>query len=228
MPWFYNGYIHLTQAAALGPWLRATSDAWVLEVGCGVGRWSRVLARSGASVVGIDLASTMIAEARRRARAEGVADCCEFVQGDVAELDLGVRFDLIVCVTVLQHIVDAERMHRALDSMRVHLAPTGRLLLLEAAPSSGDARCDTATFTARTESVLHEAFARAGLRCLSTRGVDPMPLKTWFLPLYGRLPRPIALAALAAITSISLPCDLALARVLTRRSWHKVFVLSRA
>src|SRR5262249_20788728 len=101
MPWFYNGYIHLTQTAALRRWLRTTPDAWVLEVGCGVGRWSRVLARSGASVVGVDLASTMIAEARRRARADGVSDCCEFVTADVADLDLGVQFDLIVCVTVL-------------------------------------------------------------------------------------------------------------------------------
>ena len=40
MPAFYNQYIHITQRRALEPWLRQTAGATVLDVGCGVGRWS--------------------------------------------------------------------------------------------------------------------------------------------------------------------------------------------
>ena len=227
MPAFYNEYIHLVQASALGPWLRVPAGLRVLEVGCGVGRWSRRLAASGAQVTGIDLAPAMLAEARRRALAEGVANRCEFLQCDASELSLERRFDLILCVTVLQHILDAERMQTALDRMSAHLAPGGRIVLLEAAPSSSDTRCDSPVFTARHEDVFHEAFARARLRCLAIRGVDPLPLKTRFLPFYTRLPRALALVALAGISAVSLPYDLLLGRRLPDHSWHKVFVLAR-
>jgi SAM-dependent methyltransferase len=227
MPAFYNEYIHIVQASALWPWLRVPAGLRVLEVGCGVGRWSRRLAASGAHVIGIDLAPAMVAEARRRALAEHLDDRCEFLQCDAAELSFEQPFDVILCVTVLQHILDAERMQMALDRMSAHLAADGRIVLLEAAPSSGDTRCNSPVFTARNARAFHEAFARAGLRCLAMRGVDPLPLKTRFLPFYGRLPRPLALPALAGITAVSLPYDLLLGRCLPERSWHKVFVLTR-
>jgi ubiquinone/menaquinone biosynthesis C-methylase UbiE len=227
MPDFYNGYIHVIQRAALRRWLRVAPGTKVLEVGCGIGRWSRSLAGSGAIVTGIDLAPAMVAEARRRATAAGVAERCEFVEGDVAEMRFGRRFEQILCVTVLQHILDNERMQEALNRMAEHLAPNGRVVLLEAAPSVRDARCDTPTFTARSEAVWREAFARANLHCSVVRGVDPLPFKTRFMPYYRRLPRPLALGLLAVITGVALPCDLVLARALSRQSWHKLFVLRR-
>jgi len=225
MPAFYNQYIHLTQRIALGPWLRPRSGTRVLEIGCGVGRWSRRLARAGALVTGVDLSAVMVAEATRRAGVDGVGDRCEFTQGDAVNLALGRRFDLILCVTVIQHISNPEGMQAALERMRLHLAPGGRIVLLEAAPSSADARCDSGTFVARTESCYRRAFIGAGLRCVSTHGVDPLRLKSAFLPSYRRLPGPVGKTVLFGITLLSLPCDLALARVLPSRSWHKVFVL---
>lgn len=227
MPWFYNRYIHLTQQAALREWLQPPAGTRVLELGCGVGRWSRRLARAGARVTGIDLSPAMIAEATRRAMADGVGDRCEFIEGDTAELALGRRFDRIFCVTVLQHIVDPERLHAALCRMRTHLAEDGRLILLDAAPSVPDPRCDSDTFVARSEMRHREAFAKAGLCCLTMSGVDPLPLKSRYLPFYSHLARPVANAALLAVTAVSLPYDLAFARVLPLQSWHKVFVLGR-
>ena len=108
-----------------------------------------------------------------------------------------------------------------------HLAPGGRIVLLEAAPAWSDARCNTSVFTARDERTFHEAFARAGLGCTAIHGIDPLPLKTRFLPLYGRLPRPLALLGLAAITAVSLPYDLLFGGRQPQRSWHKLFVLTR-
>src|ERR1700757_5491795 len=63
MPEFYNRMIHFNQQLALAPWLRVSPGTRVLDVGCGVGRWSRVLASRGAIVTGVDLSPTMIAEA---------------------------------------------------------------------------------------------------------------------------------------------------------------------
>src|SRR3984957_5197559 len=106
MPCFYNRAIHFTQRMALAPWLRIDAGMRVLDVGCGVGRWSRLLAARGAQVTGVDLSPTMIGEARRRAAGAGLAERCRFVVADLAQLELGERFDLILGVTVLQHILE--------------------------------------------------------------------------------------------------------------------------
>ncbi len=71
MPGFYNRAIHLTQRLALAPWLRVTRGMRVLDVGCGVGRWSRLLATRGADVTGVDLSPTMIREAQAQAAGGG-------------------------------------------------------------------------------------------------------------------------------------------------------------
>ena len=63
---------------------------------------------------------------------------------------------------------------------------------------------------------------------LGITGVDPMPLKTRFLPYYRRLPRPLAIGGLAAATALSLPIDALFGRRLVNPSWHKVLVFEPA
>lgn len=227
MPGFYNVGIHLCQQLALAPWLDVTPDTTVLDIGCGVGRWSRRLARRGAVVTGIDLSPTMVAEARRRAHADGVGERCDFRVADVTRLDLQKRFSLVLGVTVLQHILAAAEMESAVQCLARHLAPGGRLVLLEAAPTQRVARCDTAVFQARDAASYCTAFAHAGLEVECVTGVDPAPFKTWLLPHYRRLPGPVAVAGLAAVTALSLPIDVVAGRALAGASWHKVFVGSR-
>jgi len=225
MPWFYNGAIHLLQYLALRPWLRVPSGTRVLEIGCGVGRWSRRLASRGASVTGIDLSQHMVTEARRRTREHKPKGPCNFLVSDVSAPAVTGRFDVVFGVTVLQHVLTAGQFERAVQSLTDHLAPGGRMILLEAAPSRPVSRCDSAIFVAREERLYFEAFRRAGLKCVTSIGVDPMPWKTAFLPHYGRLPRPLALAILMAIMVVSVPIDLIFGRRLRQASWHKVFVL---
>lgn len=228
MPGFYNRAIHLAQSRALDPWLDVESGTDVLDVGCGIGRWSRRLARRGAEVTGVDLSPTMVAEAERRASIDGVAARCRFQVADVSRLALMTRFSLILGVTVLQHILDPDRLTDAVESLASHLAPGGRLVLLEAAPSRRVTRCDTAVFHARDEATYRETFARAGLATTAVTGVDPAPFRTWLLPHYRTLPAPVALAGLAAVTAVSLPIDVLAGRACVRASWHKVFVLTHA
>jgi 2-polyprenyl-3-methyl-5-hydroxy-6-metoxy-1,4-benzoquinol methylase len=223
MPLFYNTAIHWTQWLALRRWIHDARGKRVLDVGCGVGRWSRMMARGGADVTGVDLSPTMVEEARSRTSEAGLTGT--FIASDLAHLDLGQQFDRIIGVTVLQHILDDSNLETAIGNLALHLAPGGRMVLLEAAPTREISRCDTAIFRAQTAAMYRERFERAGLKVVEVTGVDPAPFKTWYLPFHRALPRWIALPALFAVTVAALPLDLIFGRRLRNASWHKVFVL---
>ncbi|ELZ92359.1 class I SAM-dependent methyltransferase [Haloferax volcanii] len=68
--------------AALGP----VEDKNVLEIACGTGRFTVMLAQEGANVVGLDISRAMMVQGREKARRAGVADRIEFLRGDAARL----------------------------------------------------------------------------------------------------------------------------------------------
>lgn len=73
--------------------------ARVLDVGCGDGTTALPAARLGADVVGVDIASNLIAAARGRAEREGLTNI-RFEEGDASHLDnlAAGTFDLVVSV----------------------------------------------------------------------------------------------------------------------------------
>jgi SAM-dependent methyltransferase len=203
-----------------------------------VGRWSRLLAARGARVTGIDLSPTMITQARRRTRDAGLASRCHFLLQDLAVQDPGVRylaaldaeakFDLVLGVTVLQHILDPQAVRMALLRMAGHLAVTGRMVLLEAAPTHGANHCDSTVFRARDRQSYLGLFSECGLKVRAISGVDPAPFKTWLLPHLPRLSQPLSWSALAVATALSAPIDALFGRRAVAQSWHAVFVLEHA
>ncbi len=225
MPEFYNRAIEWSQRLALRRWLRVEPGTRALDLGCGIGRWSRALATRGARVTGVDLSAFMVAEAERRTAGARLESRCRFEVGDLATLDLGETYDFALGVTVLQHILDGERVRTALERIRSHLAVDGKLVLLEAAPTRRVSRCDSDIFTARTLEDYRALWSVAGFDLVALGGVDPMPLKVQFLPYYRRLPRALSKTILALLTLGSLPVDALLGRRLVAPSWHKVIVL---
>jgi SAM-dependent methyltransferase len=71
----------------------------VLDLGCGDGTTALPAARMGADVLGVDIASNLVAAGNRRAREEGLANC-RFQEGDASNLnELSDRtFDLVVSI----------------------------------------------------------------------------------------------------------------------------------
>jgi 2-polyprenyl-3-methyl-5-hydroxy-6-metoxy-1,4-benzoquinol methylase len=228
MPEFYNRTIDRCQRLALEPWLDIAPGARVLDVGCGVGRWSTRLARRGARVTGIDLSPTMIREAQRRATALDVGGRCRFLVQDLAQLEAGEQFDVVLGVTVLQHILDTGAWCAAMRRMAEHLAPGGRMVLLEAAPERLAQQCNTTIFHARRRTEYLRLFEECGLQLHALTGVDPAPFKLWLLPYMRKLPRLLALPSIALVTALSAPIDFIWGRAAVQRSWHAVFVLQHA
>ncbi len=108
----------------------------VLELGCGVGRFSRNLARAGHQVLGVDFSPVAIAKAR--ARTAGDANPPAFVVGDVTDLHnvagpFGASFD-VGCY----HCLNAEQQTRYAAEVYRLLAPGGTHLIwvMEDSPSA--------------------------------------------------------------------------------------------
>jgi len=81
-----------------------------LDLGCGRGHWSIVLARRGWEVTGVDLVAKAVSAARERARTADVD--VEFVQGDVTALraaGLGPGIRLVWDFGTVHGLAPAER-----------------------------------------------------------------------------------------------------------------------
>src|SRR5690349_21376798 len=66
------------------------APASVLDAGCGTGRVAIELARRGVAVVGVDVDPSMLATARK------AAPDLDWSEHDLATLELGRRFDVVV------------------------------------------------------------------------------------------------------------------------------------
>ncbi len=95
----------------------------VLDLGCGNGRLSHLMAEQGCEVVGLDLSEGGIAIARR------TFPECKFIQGDIYELPddrLLDSFDTVTAVEVIEHLMFPRELVRYAQKC---LKPGGRLIL---------------------------------------------------------------------------------------------------
>ena len=97
----------------------------VLDLACGTGTVSRLLAGRGYQTTGVDLSAGMLEVARQRASEASLA--IPFIQQDAADLELGdIRFDAVICFfDSLNYILEPERLRSALARVCAHLAPGG-------------------------------------------------------------------------------------------------------
>jgi SAM-dependent methyltransferase len=96
--------------------------ATVLDAGCGTGRVAIELARRGIEVVGVDLDPDLLDQARAKAPE------LEWVLADLADLDLGRTFDVVVLAGNVVGFVEPARRPAAVAAAARHVAPGGRLV----------------------------------------------------------------------------------------------------
>jgi len=95
----------------------------VLDVGCGTGLMSAMLAAQGRRVVGVDLSAAMIARAKHRS-----GSSITFLEADAESLPIAnSSFDAVVNLISLHHYPNPSR---AIAEFRRVLRPGGRLVLI--------------------------------------------------------------------------------------------------
>lgn len=94
---------------------------WVLDVGCGAGRFLDVASKTGCDVVGVDISQAIDAAAVTMKGRSNV----HLVQASIYELPFCPgAFDGCYCIGVIQHTPDPEKALRSLPKV---LAPGGRI-----------------------------------------------------------------------------------------------------
>jgi ubiquinone/menaquinone biosynthesis C-methylase UbiE len=87
---------------AVGP----LEDRSVLEIACGTGRFTVMLAERGADITGLDISGPMLAQGRAKAEAAAVADRVEFMRGDAGRLPFpDDHFDVVFAMRFF-HLAD--------------------------------------------------------------------------------------------------------------------------
>ena len=87
---------------AIGP----VEDKQILEIACGTGRFTSMLAERGAEIIGLDISGPMLQQGRERAQAAGVADSLEYMRGDAGRLPFpDDHFDVVFAMRFF-HLAD--------------------------------------------------------------------------------------------------------------------------
>jgi len=104
------------------------SGASVLDLGCGVGRHALELARRRYQVTGVDRTAAYLAEARERARKEGLRGA--FLMADMREFVRPAAFDMVLSLcTSFSYFEDAADNKKVLINVARSLKPQGRFVL---------------------------------------------------------------------------------------------------
>ncbi len=111
----------------------------VLEIGCGTGTLTQMMAEAGADVIGIDSSQAMLAEAERKiapATGGGHAKFELMEASQIADRFPETSFDVIVSTLVFSEM-PVEQQRFVLEACHKLLTPSGRLLIVDEVVPSG-------------------------------------------------------------------------------------------
>jgi SAM-dependent methyltransferase len=132
------------QVERMWDWLDLEPGKRLLDVTCGPGLYAAEFARRGLSVTGIDFSPASIAYARDHCR--GLP--CEFVQGDVRDMDFaGREFDAAIYLYGQFTVLQPEESRSVLDRIGQALRAEARLLLEVLDEEQFDKQDDTWWYT---------------------------------------------------------------------------------
>ena len=118
-PWKRRAYIRGWKMRRAFEMMGDLPGKRLLDVGCGPGTYTAVLATMGANTWGFDISPVAIERAKITAEANGVADRCHFQVASATDIPFDREtFDIVFCGQVIHHLwkypnVDSE-LHRVI------------------------------------------------------------------------------------------------------------------
>lgn len=89
----------------------------VLDVGCGTGRFTKVIAKKCKKVYGVDFSPKSIEVLNKKAQEEGIQNIETYVCDITKPLPIKENVDKIVSVQTIQHIPTEAERHKALKNL---------------------------------------------------------------------------------------------------------------
>lgn len=109
-------------------WLPANKDVRILELCCGTGRLTLLIAKDGYNVFGVDYTPSMLEQARSKATGAGLK--IDFIEANIRTLDLQDKFGLVfIPFNSIYHLYRNEDLFKALECVKKHLKEGGLFLL---------------------------------------------------------------------------------------------------
>lgn len=102
-------------------WSKSLKGEFILEVGSGSGRFTEVLAKTGAQIYSFDSSSATTANYNNNSSYENV----HIFRADIYNIPINIKFDKILCLGVLQHTPNIEE---SIKSLKNFLSPNGELV----------------------------------------------------------------------------------------------------
>ena len=187
-------------------WLNLKPSVTAVDVGCGSGYFTRILARDlkgEGKIVGVDPDKTLILEAEEIAQREGFSNI-EFKVGGIYKIPLPDNYaDLVVCHIVLCNI---PRQFDAILEMKRVARTGGKVVAIEPARGGGTYYPD------KRLNELYKRFRRAFGTALDKEWRQKLEMSSYIENIYLKLPQLFLKAGLTNITlngylSTFLLCD---------------------
>jgi len=105
--------------------LKLTTGSTVLDLGCGIGRHTKELARRGFKVTGVDITRLYLDKARIEAKQEDLN--IEYIQDDMRKFKMNNKFDAVInlCTSGLSYFENIEEDRQVIRNACDSLKPGG-------------------------------------------------------------------------------------------------------
>ncbi len=100
------------------------ANARILEIGCGTGFYTEILAKLGAkNYLGVDITDVLFPKLKQK------FPNFQFVKKDITTDAISGEFDLIVMIDVVEHIVKEDKLTSAMQTIKNSMSSEGRFII---------------------------------------------------------------------------------------------------
>lgn len=96
---------------------------YILEIGCGPGKWTEIISKKCKKMTAVDISSNMLKQARKRCKSNNIT----FIHGNIEKIKISKNFEKIFAVRSIEYMKNKHKLIKKLYGM---LAKNGRLVII--------------------------------------------------------------------------------------------------